>query len=44
MEKTRKPNWTKEGDFTHISDVESTGNSLRGSGNCADINKKKEQL
>ena len=44
MEKTRKPNWTKEEEFTLISEVESAGESLRGSGNCADINKKKKQL
>ena len=44
MEKTRKPNWTKEEEITLISEVESAGESLRGSGNYADINKKKKQL
>ena len=44
MEKTRKPNWTKEEEFTLISEVELAWESLRGSGNCADINKKKKQL
>ena len=41
MEKTRKQNCTKEEEFTLISAVDSSGEFFRGSGNCADINKKK---
>ena len=44
MEISRKNNWTKEEESTLINEIESAGEILRGSGNCADINKKKRQL
>ena len=44
MEKVRKQNWTKEEECTLIDEIESAGETLRGSGNSADINKKKRQL
>ena len=44
MEISRKLNWTKEEESTLINEIESAGEMLRGSGNSADINKKKRQL
>ena len=44
MEKSRKTNWTKDEEYTLIEGVEFAGASLRGSGNSADINKKKKSL
>ena len=44
MEISRKNNWTKEEESTLINEIESAGEVLRGSGNSADINKKKRQL
>ena len=44
MEKSRKQNWTKEEECTLISEIESAGELLRGSGNSADLNKKKKEL
>ena len=44
MKISRKNNWTKEKESTLINEIESAGEILRGSGNCADINKKKRQL
>ena len=44
MEISRKNNWTKEEESTLINEIVSAGEILRGSGNCADINKKKRQL
>ena len=44
MEKSRKLNWTKEEECTLINEIDSAGEILRGSGNSADINKKKKQL
>ena len=43
MEKTRITNWNKE-EYTLINDIKVAGGNLRGSGNNADINKKKKQL
>ena len=40
----RKQNWTKEEECTLIDQIESAGETLRGSGNSADINKRKRQL
>ena len=44
MEKSRKLNWTKEEENTLISEIESAGELLKGSGNSADLNKKKKEL
>ena len=44
MEKSRKQNWTKEEECTLISEIESAGELLRGSGNSAELNKKKKEL
>ena len=44
METSRRNNWTKEEESTLINEIESAGEILRGSGNSADINKKKRQL
>ena len=44
MEKSRKLNWTKEEECTLINEIDSAGEILRGSGNSANINKKKKQL
>ena len=44
METSRRNNWTKEEESTLINEIESAGEILRGSGNIADINKKKRQL
>ena len=44
MEKTRKSNWTKEEECVLLNEIEAAGETLRGSGNSADINKKKKQL
>ena len=44
MEKTRKSNWTKEEECALINEIETAGETLRGSGNSADINKKKKHL
>ena len=44
MEKTRESDWTKEEECALINEIETAGETLRGSGNSADINKKKKQL
>ena len=42
MEKTRKQNWSKKEELSLISEVDSAGEALRGSGNCGDIKIKKK--
>ena len=44
MEKARKTNWTKKEECTLIECIEIAGDSIRGSGNTAEINKKKKAL
>ena len=41
MEKVSKTNWTKEEECTLIECIEIAGDSIRWSGNSAEINKKK---
>ena len=43
MDKSRESNWTKEEECSLINDLESAGESLRGSGNSADKNKRRKQ-
>ena len=43
MEKTRKINWTKE-EYTLIDAIQAAGNLIRGTGQSAEINKKKKAL
>ena len=40
MEKSRKSNWSKEVEYTLIEAIQSAGDLLRGTGHCADLNKK----
>ena len=44
MKKSSKQNWTKEEECKLISEIESAGELLRGSGNSADFKKKKTEL
>ena len=44
MEKDRKVNWTKEEEYTLIEAIQAAGDVLRGTGQSADINKKKMRL
>ena len=41
--KSRKANWSKEEECCLINEIESAGEILRGSGNCADKNKRRKQ-
>ena len=43
MEKTRKANWTREEECSLINEIESAGDILRGSGNSADKNKRRNK-
>ena len=43
MDKRRKLNWTREEECTLINVIESAGEILRGSGNSADKNKRKNK-
>ena len=44
MDKGRKVNWTKEEEYTLIEAIQDAGDLLRGTGQCAEINKKKTRL
>ena len=44
MDKGRKVNWTKEEEYTLIEAIQDAGDVLRGTGQCAEINKKKTRL
>ena len=44
MEKSRKSNWSKEEEYTPIDAIQSAGKLLRGTGHCADLNKKKRLM
>ena len=44
MEKTRKMNWTKEEEYTLIDAIQAAGDLIRGTGQSAEINKKKKAL
>ena len=44
MEKPRKSNWSKEEEYTLIDAIQSAGDLLRGTGHCADLNRKKKLL
>ena len=43
VKKVRKVNWTKE-EYTLIEAIQDAGDILRGTGQCAEINKKKTRL
>ena len=42
MDKSRKANWTNEEECSHINEIKSAGEILRGSG--ADRNKRRKQI
>ena len=44
METNRKVNWTKEEEYTLIEAIQAAGDVLRGTGQSADMNKKKTRL
>ena len=44
METNRKGNWTKEEEYTLIEAIQAAGDVLRGTGQSADMNKKKTRL
>ena len=44
MDTGRKVNWTKEEEYTLIEAIQDAGDILRGTGQCAEINKKKTRL
>ena len=44
VDKGRKVNWTKEEEYALIEAIQDAGDILRGTGQCAEINKKKTRL
>ena len=44
MDKSRKANWTREEECSLINEIESAGEILRASGNCADKHKRGKQI
>ena len=44
MEKWRKVNWTKEGQYTLIDAIQTAGDLLRGTGHSANLNQKKKDF